>query len=908
MNYIASALSLSLVMSSWSAPAAAAVFARVTPRPAAVGFPVALPAIMPAQASLRQSPLAPSLSIANASPMPGAPALRPAAAAPILNMGAAAPSAAPSATATLESLTVPADAPRASEADAAAPAPADVFDGRGRARAWLTRDGAAPVYADLADLGAFLGRDAAFLAQLNKKGRVRLVLPAGADGPAAAAALKSRLDALGVSQRVEVEFIAPPRAKPAAEAAEAAPKGGRLAREFTFLGRQFRASASLPTKSELKGALLFTGSSFALSMLFFAESFLGFQGPFSALPMISVYAPWVFASMAALTLTLKIFHGVFVNTWTDFQSRLWRLRGPYYQAGFNLAYGQGISALYRFISSRAAPDQIASPFSLVYWIDKLVTEFVGTFFGTLGGQAANELYLKGVFTRRGRSTLTQFRSWMHDIDGLFFKLGIRVAFYLLFFIHQFVDLLLYIGSQVPRQRPIIYIALEAAANNDEFWGLYPVKPAVIIPGASRAMQAILTNPLIVTLAPAYRWLKKVLWGRWTKTVVAAGALAAAPGSPEALAADYGRAIASLAALGPSAGDSLPRLKTELDVDGKPVPVTKRGISVPVFAEFPGGQRGVFKPIRIAPEDPMYRFELMKLVRDVAASHIMFALGVPTVRYRAGRADLGGREVLGVVSKHRALTTLKDKPELGEGIVNGEQLVRGAVFDAWLGNVDRIQNKGNIWLIEREDGRHVVFGDYDQGLRPGVEIFGVPKVPLELFQRHATPELVAAARAEVAALTDERVASLVDEALVHAGPMGPPAREFLIGVLKQNRDELKARDPFTGLYGRAPPRVSVGPRQAAALADAVLAAAAPGESHAAAARRLLGELVFVQTHPELLEPAARLLERAVADRVAGRAAALVPDEPGTTLLPVLMNFVYMRVPPEAAIAAGVGYHP
>ena len=306
-------------------------------------------------------------------------------------------------------------------------------------------------------------------------------------------------------------------------------------------------------------------------------------------------------------------------------------------------------------------------------------------------------------------------------------------------------------------------------------------------------------------------------------------------------------------------------------------------------------------------DPLYPYERIKLVRDVVSAKIMAGLGVPTVEYRLARAKLDGREVLGIESPFVPMSSLKHAPELADKIVNSDDFVRGSVIDAWLGNVDRIQNRGNLWVQESPEGPRVIFGDYDQGLRLGLEIFGVPKVPTGVFGRHAakSPEALRRAVADILALSDAEISTFVDSAIADMSGFGAESAPYLKAVLIENRDSLRRRDPFIGLASSAfDRRCGSMPVVAGALADGVLQGGVRPTPRSALVDAALKELISLWDKPAQVEPARALFERIVRARLAD---ATWPSTRSRAVprCKVPTNFIYMRVEPAAAMAAERG---
>lgn len=814
-----------------------------------------------------------------------------------------------------------APAPARTPEPASSPAAADpsvFFDG---ARAFLSIPGQSPREVALSDIEGILASDDAARAALSRKGRVRIVLAKGSPAPDAAAA-RAALARIGIDLPIEVESILleRPAAKlvppvetpasrapasrrglgtalraigwasvaglavlqsPAAFAAALGLAGLLLAKDAAFVWREFRASLSRPSEEEVGLTLL-------------ARSWPVY---FSATAYVALFLPGhpvQFAAIMALTLALKAFHGFWVDTWATFQDRLARKRSYTYATMFNLVYGQVTGIFFRLIAWSAIPNTVA-PWMLTYWLDMGIMTLVGTFFGTLGSQAINDLYNGGVISRRARSWLLVGRSTAFDLPGLFFRVGLMKLFWITFAIQQCLDVSVYLAAQFFRGRAILYVVPAAVAASPEFRGRYAMTPEAPLSPLRRAMRALVDNPVAYPFAAAWRWLA-------VRRAAKAAALAGAVGL-------YAGAVASPSFSDPAVLGALPVAELELE-DGKPVPVSPRGITKPVFSRSASGERGVFKPVRMPATDPLYTYERIKLVRDVVSARIMAGLGVPTVSYRLARANLDGREVLGIESPFVPMRSLKHAPERADEIVNSDDFVRGSVVDAWLGNVDRIQNRGNLWVVESPEGPRVIFGDYDQGLRSGLEIFGVPKVPSGVFVRHAakSPEALRRAVADILALSDADIAAFVDSAIADMSGFGAEAAPYLKAVLIENRESLRRRDPFTGLASGLDPPLRLDAAVAGALAEGVLQGRRPADAEVPAlVDAVLKELISLWDKPALVSPTKALLERVVRARLAGRDEAVETVDGGPEMFKVLTNFAYMRLEPGAAMAAGLGYH-
>jgi hypothetical protein len=163
-------------------------------------------------------------------------------------------------------------------------------------------------------------------------------------------------------------------------------------------------------------------------------------------------------------------------------------------------------------------------------------------------------------------------------------------------------------------------------------------------------------------------------------------------------------------------------------------------------------------------------------------------------------------------------------------------------------------------------------------------------------------------AEIAALSDAKIAAIVDEAVARTYGLGAASRDYIVALLDANRDQLKTSTSWARLMSRTEPRVRLSPEAAGAIAQAVL------DRYRAAGRTpqdwvdaSLKNVIVLWEKPELVPAMRALLLQAVTHRLAGqdRELELAPEQ--LDVLEPLMNFVYMEVDPAAAIAARIGHH-
>ncbi|MBI5597883.1 MAG: hypothetical protein HY928_17495 [Elusimicrobia bacterium] len=498
-----------LVSEAWAQLRTAPVKAGAPGTPA-----VAAPTVLPQSVSLNAPLSAPSLSVAPSLALPTVHTTVPGQAVPAaaaIPLAAAAnisaPSALPAALAAPKAAAAAiAAAARAMDSpESAAPATAasrlqvlgramrgaaqtaalnQAFDGS-TVKVFLTQHGSEPAAVTLPSLRARLAADPAYAKALNASGQVRIVA-GGALSEAGAEAVKEALAEAGITAPVAIERIALTAAKQESKAGDmkSAPSNRFLRfltapfREAAFLARTFKAAYTKPTQAEFWGGVLSKGPAFVLSAMWWAKLFLPLH-------------PVAFAAALGFSLALQAFHGVWINTWQNFQNLISRQRGLGYQTVFNFIYMQSTSALFRLISYAVIAGTVP-PWALAYWRDMGIATVLGTFFGTLGYAGVNGLYDKGRISRRTRSYIQQGRDLFFLLAGTFFASGSMTVFWTLFVIQQSVDISLYILGQRAKARPIAVAVDAAVAETGDFKSVYSMTDAAPRPSALRqALDAVL---------------------------------------------------------------------------------------------------------------------------------------------------------------------------------------------------------------------------------------------------------------------------------------------------------------------------------------------------------------------------------------------------------------------------------
>lgn len=349
--------------------------------------------------------------------------------------------------------------------------------------------GEIPASVPLAELGKALAADPALKGAVNRSGRIRVVLsksaPAGGLTKEDVVRIEKSLRAGGVTAKLEIENISidwnRASGAPASEArsgtsstpeSPAAPNGvwRRAAaiaaapfREAAYLARTFTASFTTPTFSAVVAGVVMK---LVIPLVVLRQA-----------GWVSQYAghPVAMALALGFSVSINLFHGVWVGTWANFQNSLGKQRGLNYQAAFNFVYGQFLGVVSRIIAWSAISGTVP-PWSYRYWKDVGIMAVVGTFFGTLGYQGINTLYNNGRLSQRWRDGIFLFRDLAMNLAGYFFGSGSMTMFWGMFIAQQAMDLGIYALSRKIERRTILYVADEAVSSSPEFQLMYPVGP------------------------------------------------------------------------------------------------------------------------------------------------------------------------------------------------------------------------------------------------------------------------------------------------------------------------------------------------------------------------------------------------------------------------------------------------
>lgn len=273
-------------------------------------------------------------------------------------------------------------------------------------------------------------------------------------------------------------------------------------REARFLAKTFASAFTRPTLSEFVGGAVTKTPPFIANVVTWWVA-IGPSHP-------------VLLSMAiALSLALETFHGVFLNTWNNFQDGIYKQRSGSYQITFNWLYMQATGAMFRTLAWAAdATGKVVPVWSWRYWKDLGIMSLAGTFFGSLGYRGLNALHQKYRLKRWQRSAIQQVRDLFMLIAGPFFAAGAMEVFWMIFLVQQGLDLAIFIAGIMATQREV---TPEEAAS-EKFRKDYPApstEPELSV--GQQAVKALLDNPFVWPFTALYRlgrWLYRRAAGAW----------------------------------------------------------------------------------------------------------------------------------------------------------------------------------------------------------------------------------------------------------------------------------------------------------------------------------------------------------------------------------------------------------
>jgi len=363
---------------------------------------------------------------------------------------------------------------------------------------------------------------------------------------------------------------------------------------------------------------------------------------------------------------------------------------------------------------------------------------------------------------------------------------------------------------------------------------------------------------------------------------------------------------------PSAGvsavlmSSLPEMAIMTDEKGDPLRVAKQGLNAPVFCKNADGGTGVFKPFAVDSNPRSAELKRKETVYEIASADIMKHFNIPTITYYEARGTIRGEERLGVYSDYVKNRSLAQDPTLLKEIRNPDETVRGIVFDAWLGNFDRIINNSNIWV--KDDG-NVIFGDYGCAFRKGVAAFGLPKANLSVMSLYATEANVGRALDEIRSLGDEEIAALVDHGLTHTTLGDESLRDHMVGVLIHNRNELRASNPFEVFYSNRSAEIQLDQRASKEVARTFIDKYGGDKPRARAIVKKLYENTYFKD-PESqarVKSLSREMERLIEGHLRGENPSfhIAPESPD--IFNAFINIIFCNLSPQKCMELNMGLY-
>ncbi len=260
------------------------------------------------------------------------------------------------------------------------------------------------------------------------------------------------------------------------------------------------------------------------------------------------------------------------------------------------------------------------------------------------------------------------------------------------------------------------------------------------------------------------------------------------------------------------------VKLHVKTEGKSEKVFDSGVNEPLLCKTEDGKTMVFKPFSMCSVSNPEKMKKEDMIFEICASHIMKEVRVPTLIYREGICVINGKKRRGTVSHLKKIRNLAQDKNILRKMKNHDEAVRGMIFDAWIGNFDRIFTNSNIWVSE--EGKFI-FGDYGCAFRKGLTVFGLPKANLVFMNLYGKKEVIEGAIKEIVHFEDDYITGLVDKSLKHTTLATEEIREHITSVLISNRDELKKDNPFKHFYEGKDPEIKLNEEEASEIAMSLI---------------------------------------------------------------------------------------
>jgi hypothetical protein len=361
----------------------------------------------------------------------------------------------------------------------------------------ITQSGKESISTTIGQLDRTLADNPGLKESLNKRGRVRMIVPkTGETGVLTAmdkTGVQAGLAGSGIDRVPEIEKLyideSPEKGGSAAEVGKLPLGWRRIIGEIAYPFKTLAASFVVPTKHEVVMAVAFKFAPLAASISFLHHTYASH--------------PLAFWTVVGISVGLDVFHGIFGTTWTIFQDKLYKQRGTAYQTVFNLFYGQIWGFLYRLVAWTVLV-HVAPPWSAQFGTAVWIQIVFGTFFGTLGWQGTNALYDHGNLNRWQRALILQLRDVKMAISGVLFATNNMFWFWVVFWSQQMVDFsVLYLSSRLVRARPVLYVVDQKTARTPDFqrgYGSLSAPPDAESP-LKKAWKNVIASP----------WMLPIVW-------------------------------------------------------------------------------------------------------------------------------------------------------------------------------------------------------------------------------------------------------------------------------------------------------------------------------------------------------------------------------------------------------------
>jgi len=263
---------------------------------------------------------------------------------------------------------------------------------------------------------------------------------------------------------------------------------------------------------------------------------------------------------------------------------------------------------------------------------------------------------------------------------------------------------------------------------------------------------------------------------------------------------------------------LNKLQTFIYLNKKSAKGSSQGIKETLLCKTFGQKSIVFKPFAVNNYSDLIFPIKDEMIYEVCASHIMKEFGIPTITYKIASGEISGERKMGVVSEYINCKNLEQDPSLIQNIKNPDEGIKGMMYDAWLGNFDRIITNSNLWV--QNDGI-IIFGDYECSFRKGITVYGLPKANLAFMYLYAKKNIVEDTIENIISLSDENIKNLIEDVFNFNQLKKETLQKHMINVLISNRNELKKCNPFQPFYQKKPVTIKLSREETSYIAASLL---------------------------------------------------------------------------------------